>query len=118
MEGGTIPNVTNTSVALFHDLGKYGSNSCHYYNECRAELSNFLSKIKDFGYRVVSYDPSHFRPVDLRGVFAAFVENNFLSHADILVTVGLGNYQQNIVDRFLKHSGGVADNLYRLCSSE
>ena len=117
LEGGTIPNVTNTSVALFHDLGKYGSKSCHYYNECRAELSNFLSQIKYFGYRVVSYDPSHFRPVHLRGVFAAFVENNFLSHADILVTVGLGNYQQNIVDRFLKHSGGVADNLYRVCSS-
>ena len=117
LEGGTIPNVTNTSVALFHDLGKYGSNSCHHYNECRAELSNFLSQIKYFGYRVVSYDPSHFRPVHLRGVFAAFVENNFLSHADILVTVGLGNYQQNIVDRFLKHSGGVADNLYRVCSS-
>ena len=117
LEGGTIPNVTNTNVALFHDLGKYGSNSCHYYYKCRAELSNFLSQIKDFGYRVISYDPSHFRPVHLRGVFAAFVENNFLSHADILVTVGLGNYQQNIVDRFLKHSGGVADNLYRICSS-
>ena len=116
LDSGALPTVANSSVALFHDLGKYGSNSCHHYNDCLSERLNFQTEINDFGYRVASYDPSGFRPALLQSVFAAFVENDFLSNVDILVTVGLGNYQGNIVDRFLNHTGGVRDNLHRLCS--
>ena len=116
LDSGAVPTVSTSSVALFQDLGRYGSNSCHHSNDCLSERLNFQTEINDFGYRVASYDPSGFRPALLQSVFAAFVENDFLSNVDILVTVGLGNYQGNIVDRFLNHTGGVRDNLHRLCS--
>ena len=114
-----VAKTSKGSVVLFHDLGKYGSNSCHHYNVCRTERPNFISEIEEFEYRVASYDPSWFRPALLQGVFAAFVEKELLSSVDILVTVGLGSYQQSIVDRFLDRTGtSVSNNLHRLCFSK
>ena len=117
LEDGSIEGLSRNSVVLFHDLGKYGSLSCHHYQGCLEHKSKFLWHIENFGYRVASFDPTPFMPVLLRSVYAAFVEKEYLSHVDILVTVGLGNYQQNIVDRFLNHTGGVGDKLHRLCFS-
>ena len=114
LKGGTIPSMSNSSVVLIHDLTKYGTNSCDVYNQCRAERPKFFSAMKDFQNITVSYDASAFDPPSLRNVFGAFVEREFLSTVDFLVTIGGGSYQQNIVDRFLNHTGDVSDNLHRL----
>ena len=91
-----VANTSKGSVVLFHDLGKYGSNSCHHYNVCHTERPNFISEIEEFEYRVASYDPSWFRPALLQGVFAAFVEKEFLSSVDVLVT----GYSRPLVPSF------------------
>ena len=49
---------------------------------------------------------------------AAFVDREYLTRVDVLVTVGRGEYQQNIVERFLDRSGGKQDNLHRICNNE
>ena len=117
LEGGTIPGATKRNIVLFHDLGKYGSISCHHYQGCVAERENFLTQINSFGYQIASFDPTGFRPAYLKSVFVAFVEKEFLSQVDVLVTVGLGNFQQNVVDRFLNRTSDVSGHLYRYCFS-
>ena len=52
----------------------------------------------------VSFDPSSFHPTSLQATFASFVENEYMSGVDVLVTVGRSQYQDNIVKRFLKKS--------------
>ena len=49
----------------------------------------------------VSFDPLSFHPTSLQATFASFVENEYMSGVDVLVTVGRSKYQK-IVKRFLK----------------
>ena len=114
LKNGSLANTSNSGVVLIHDLTKYGSYSCDVYSRCRAERPKYLSLIKDFENVTVHYDASGFHPPILQRVFAAFVEREFLSTVDILVTIGGGSYQDNIVDRFLNHTSDARDNLHRL----
>ena len=52
-----------------------------------------------------------------RRSLAGFVDREYLSRSDVLVAVGKGQHQQNIVDRFVKNSGGSTKNLYRICNN-
>ena len=118
LKNGTIANVRNGSVRLFHDMGKYGSSSCNLkkWQECDEHGREFLNKMtKEFKNLTVSFNPSSFHPTSLQATFASFVENEYMSGVDVLVTVGRGNYQDNIVKRFLKKSG--RKNLHRICNN-
>ena len=111
-----ITNSTKTTrhnVQVFHDLGNYGTASCHGYYSCRKSRTQFVSQIKQLGYPLVSFDPTKFNNFPHSPAFAAAVEQEYLSRVDILVTVGRGGFQQSIVDRFVKHSG--KENLNRIC---
>ena len=66
---------------------------------------------------MVLFDPSSFHPVTLQPASASFVEREYLSTVDVLVTVGRGGYQDSIVKRFLKKSDGTSDSLYRICNN-
>ena len=113
-----ITNSTKTTrhnVQVFHDLGKYGTASCHGQYSCRKSRTQFVSQIKQLGYPLVSFDPTKFNNFPHSPAFAAAVEQEYLSRVDILVTVGRGGFQQSIVDRFVKHSG--KENLNRICIS-
>ena len=99
---------------MIHDLGSYGTKSCNY-GHCVNGRSQLLSRIKSLGYRVISYDPTKFKSFPDNPGFASFVEREFLSNVDILVTLGGGGFQHSIILRFMKNSKSYKDNLYRMC---
>ena len=101
-------------VYVFHDLGRYGSVSCS--KECKKGRTKLLSKIKQLKFRVVYFDPSTFKSFPNSGIFASFVEKEYLSHVQVLVTVGQGGFQQSIVNRFLEYSRGTDKHLHRICN--
>ena len=114
LKNGILANNSRGTVHLFHDLGQYGSHSCN--KECGKNGRIFLDEIKrEFNNIIVSFNPSSFHPVSLQATFAGFVEKEYMSGVDVLVTVGRGGYQDNIVKRFLKNNRWKTDNLYRIC---
>ena len=120
LKNGTIANNSHRTVHIFHDLGQYGSRSCNMKNwkKCGKNGRIFLDKIiKEFNSTIVSFNPSSFRPVSLQAMFASFVEKEYMSGVDVLVTVGRGGYQDSIVKRFLKNNGWKTDNLHRICNN-
>ena len=116
LQSGTIANLTRGSVYLFHDVGKYGTKGCNYRSYCFRGRPHFLSLIQRMGFKVVYFDPKSFRPKGLRGAFAGYVEMEFLSNVDVLVTVGHGEYQNHIVKRFAKNHGGSLQNFHKICN--
>ena len=105
---------------IFHDLGEYGSRTCNVreWKYCMRGRKNFLTELNRYFKKfVVSFDPSSYHPVTLQLAFASFVERQYLCTVDVLVTVGRGGYQESIVKRFLKRSGGTSDSLYRICNN-
>lgn len=105
---------TPEQVCLFHDLGPYGTMSCTLQH-CVDGRTRFVRKVKKLGYRIVSFDPIAFGGVPRSPAFVSLVEMEYLSHVDILVTVGRGGYQQAVVDRFLSNSGGRTERVHRIC---
>ena len=79
---------------------------------CPAKL---LLKLKQLRYQVIHYDPNNFKQFPNSRVFASFVEREYLSHVQVLVTVGRGTFQQSIVERFLKTSEENNKQLHRIC---
>ena len=114
----SVDNYFPENVYVFHDLGEYGSASCEVNIHCKNGRSKFLSKLEQLRFRVVYFDPSNFKSFPNSRVFASFVEREYLSHVQVLVTVGRGGFQQSIVDRFLKFSKENNNHLHRICNSE
>ncbi|CAI8053552.1 hypothetical protein GBAR_LOCUS29284 [Geodia barretti] len=111
---GTIPSVRKENVHLIHDLGTYGSQSCTDY--CKLGYDRALWEISKLGYKVMNFKPwdqSH----TLQNTLAAFVDREYLTRVDVLVTIGRGEFQQNIVERFLNRSEVKRDKLYRICNN-
>ena len=103
-------------VCLFHDLGPYGTTSCTL-THCVDGRSHFVEKVQKLSLPIVSFDPTAFDGVPRSPAFASLVEMEYLSHVDVLVTVGRGGFQQSVVHRFLDNTGGRMDRLHRICSS-
>ena len=108
-----ISSVPETQVRVIHDMGKYGTKSCHGF--CQSQRPKVLSLIKKLGHRVVSFKPDKFPSVPHHSAFAAFVEREYLSRMDELVTVGSGGFSNSIAERFLRHSGHSKAELHRIC---
>ena len=115
-----LKTLTNTSkipserVNVFHDLGDFGTKTCTY-GHCARGRSKLLSQIHKLPYPLRSYDPAMFKSVPISPAFASFVEREYLAHVDTLVMVGGGGFQLSIKNRFLNHSDGDTDRLYRVC---
>ena len=115
-----LQTLTNASkipserVNVFHDLGNFGTKSCTY-GYCVRGRSKLLSQINTLGYPVIFYDPTKFNSVPDSPAFASFVEQEYLAHVDILVTLGGGGFQRNIVRRFVNNSDHNVKHLYRIC---
>ena len=116
LRNGTVPNVHKENVHVFHDLGTYGSQSCDNY--CRMRNDRAVWEIGKLGHKIVYFKPQDRSYASLKNTLAAFVDREYLTRVDVLVTVGRGEYQQNIVERFLDRSGGKQDNLHRICNNE
>ena len=109
-------NVSRLGVRIVHDLGEYGTMSC-LSGVCSKKRKTFISQIQSLGYPVVSFKPTNFTFVPNSPGFAAFVEGEYLSNVDILVTLGWGGFQNDIVRRFVRQHGGKSEYSHRICSS-
>ena len=116
LENGTVPSVPKENVHLFHDLGTYGSQTCK--NFCRAGYEAVLLAVYQLGYKILYYEPPDDGYTPMKKTLAAFVDREYLTRVDVLVTIGRGEFQQNIVDRFVSRSGGKRDNVYRICHND
>ena len=105
-------NLSNPQVRLIHDLTKYGTQSC--WGDCSKYRSKYLSELKKLEFPVLNFDPTDYPSFPRNPAFAAFVEREYLSKMDVLVTVGHGGFQNTIVGRFLKHTK--KEQLYRICN--
>jgi hypothetical protein len=114
LSSSKIAGASHGNVHIFHDFGKYGTRSCRS-RHCVEGRPGILSRINKLGYNVVSFDPTSFQPASLQAAFAAFVEMDYLSNVDVLITVGRGGYQDRIALRFLKKEGVSSEKLYRIC---
>ena len=109
-----ISKTKDVQVRVFHDLGKYGTKSCSYGN-CKKLRSKFLSEVKKRRYHVAFFDPVKFPSFPRNPAFVSFVEREYLSSMDLLVTVGFGGYQRSIIERFLRQNNHQKDHLHKIC---
>ena len=105
---------TTPQVRVIHDMGKYGTQSCNY-GDCSQYKSKFISELKKLNLEVVYYEFEDFPSFPQTLTFAAFVEREYLSTADELVTVGIGQFQTILVEQFLQRSIKNKEHLHRLC---
>ena len=106
--------VSIRQVRLIHDFGKYGTNDCK--GMCKKYRSQYLSEIKKHNYQIVYFDLDKFPSFPHHSAFASYVEREYLSRVDVLITIGYGEFHNSIVARFLNRSSRNKDNLYKLCS--
>ena len=109
-------NESNVVVHIVHDLGHYGTSSCSS-GTCFKKRNNFLSEVRKLGFPVVSFDPANFPSVPRSSGFVSFVEREYLSNVDVLVTLGWGGFQYTISQRFVQQHRGNTHNFHQICSS-
>ena len=89
---------SGVGVRIIHDLGHYGTSSCDTY-QCTNGRKTLLSEVRKLGFPVVSFDPANFPSVPKSSGFVSFVEREYLSNVDVLVTLGWGGFQYTISQR-------------------
>ena len=105
-------NVSHDHMIFIHDGTEYGTTSMNAYNR-RPLSTHIISKVKALGIRNVQYKPLHNKQVDTAA--PQFVEKEILISADVLILVGIGNFQRSLLARFRdKVKGG--DKWYKMCS--
>ena len=110
-------NDSRLGVRIVHDLGEYGTKSCNS-GVCSKERKRFVSAVLKLGYPVVSFDPGTVSFAHAIPGFVAFVEAEYLSNVDVLVTLGWGGFQNGVLRRFLhQHIGVGSGKSHRICSS-
>ena len=102
-----------SNVVLVHDAGKYGSHSFGYYN-AMPRAKTLLEMFKSHKIRTVYYDPKGRKEVPQHRAFVASVEQEFLSHSYVLMTMGSGGFLNNVKKRFLASHN--KDRLYVICN--
>ena len=88
--------------------------SCNY-GGCSQYTSKLNSELKKPNLEVVYYELEDFPSFPQTSTFAAFVEREYLSTADELVTIGNGGFQTILVEQFLQHSIKNKEHLHRMC---
>ena len=105
---------TTPQVRVIHDLGKYGTTGCKD-NYCIKFKLKFFSELKRLNLEAVYYEPDDNPSFPRTSMFAAFVEREYLSTSDVLVTVGFGGFQMILVEQFLHRSIKNKEHLHRIC---
>jgi hypothetical protein len=106
----------SSQVRVVHDLGPGGTKSCNM-GPCHEGRPQFLEEVHKLGYPVVHFDPAKYPSTPQSLPFVAFVEQEYLSSVDVLVTVGWGGFQHTAVRKFLERDSHNSDHLFRICSS-
>ena len=103
---------TTPQVRVIHDFSKYGTQSCK--GDCGRYRPKFLTELKKLNLTIVYYEPVDYPSFLRSSTFAAFVEREYLSTSDVLVTAGRGGFQNMVVEHFLNHSN--TEHLHRVCN--
>ena len=107
-------STTTPQVRVIHDFSKYGTRSC--WGDCGKYRSKFLSELKKLNLTSVYYDPVDYPSFPRSTTFAAFVEREYLSTCDELVTVGYGGFEMILVNNFVRRSIKNKEHLHRICT--
>ena len=97
--------LSTTSASMVH-------RSCR--GDCGRYRPKFLTELKKLNLTSVYYDPVDYPSFLRSSTFAAFVEREYLSTSDVLVTAGRGGFQNMVVEHFLNHSN--TEHLHRVCN--
>ena len=108
--------VAKEQVHVFHDLGYFGTQGCTD-PICLEGRLPFLAEVDKLDFPVLAFYPAEFDSVPKSSAFVSLVELEYLSHADMLVTVGRGGFQKSLEERFLEHSGG-SNGVHKICNIE
>ena len=111
-----LKNATSSDIVALHDYSKYGSGSCAVGNRsiCIAAKDMIVSRLKRWGVRTLSYEPTLFDKPSDRG-FVSLVEKEFMASADHLLVVGGGWYQKGVKVMFEERQG--RNKAYSLCDN-
>ena len=101
-----------SNVLLITDLGRYGSDACP--GDCQLVGAQILKGVeKTNKIKVFDYDPSK-TPLKIdNGGFAAMVEMEMLARARRLITVGLGQFKEQLIHLYGKRNNYA--NVYKIC---
>ena len=104
-----------SDVLLTTDLGRYGSDACP--DQCQVVGMKVLKNVEITNkIKVFDYDPSKAPlKIDNNG-FAAMVEMEMLARARRLITVGLGQFKEQLIQLYGKKS--VHGNVYNICKEQ
>ena len=101
----------NSTVAIT-DVGKYGSNSCHY-QMCLRHAEKVQSKLSSMGLALASFDPIVTRS-SKNSAYVSLVEMNMLTMGDLLIVVGKGSFKNQIISEFLRSNP--ISKVYHVCT--
>ena len=104
-----------SNVLLTTDLGRYGSDACP--GQCQVVGMKVLKRVENANkIKAFDYDPSKTPlKIDNNG-FAAMVEMEMLARARRLITVGLGQFKEQLMHLYGKKS--VHANVYNICKEQ
>ena len=98
-------------VFLVHDAGKYGSKT--FFGDLSQISKTILAKLMSWKLQTVHYDPEKYRDLPQHRAFVASVEQTFLSHSHVLLTIGGGGFMSRLVHEFLE--AATSDRAYQIC---
>ena len=101
-----------SDVLLITDLGKYGSDACP--GDCQLVGTHILKDVEEMNkIKVFDYDPNK-TPLKIdNGGFAAMVEMEMLARARRLITIGLGQFKEQLIQLYGKRNANA--NVYNIC---
>ena len=103
--------IQQSHVFLVHDAGKYGSATL---SGGLLQISKtILAKLMSWKLQTVHYDPEKYRDLPQHRAFVASVEQTFLSHSHVLLTMGGGGFMSRLVRRFSEVA--TSDRAYQIC---
>ena len=101
-----------SDVLLITDLGRYGSDACP--GDCQRVGEQILKDVeKTNKIKVFDYNPGK-TPLKIdNGGFAAMVEMEMLARARRLITVGLGQFKEQLIQSYERRNTNT--NVYSVC---
>ena len=103
--------IQQSHVFLVHDAGKYGSKT--FFGDLSQISKTILAKLMSWKLQTVHYDPEKYRDLPQHRAFVASVEQMFLSHSHVLLTMGGGGFMSRLVRHFSE--AATSDRAYQIC---
>ena len=103
--------IPRSRVVVVHDAGKFGSNT--FDKNERNKSDWILAKLQSMKIQTKYYDPKLHKDLLQHRAFVAAVEQEFLSQSHVLITLGGGGFQLNVMNYFKTKQS--VDRVHALC---